>query len=537
MRRIIVMLLASGFVFGAGCRKKEKAEAEPVSAEVLARYHFLGAAQLERNPAAAKLKELWNLPESRRLAEQTLQKLAHAPKTFYGDQITPTQDERGAAILRPLLGDLFDHESFLQVRGPAARTAEWTLLAHLPPDRLKAWSAGLSELTPLWNLGRPATIAVEGFAGWEIKGSKMPTLIRCAQAGEWLVLGVGQNALPAWEESLRRIKSGGRPIANASTYWLEAEANLPRLVETLSLWPAFKWPQIRLSIMGTGETLRSTARMVFPEPVTGPLNPWRVPTNLIGEPLISFTAARGIAPLLSNSKSLQELGLKPVPNELYMWAQSAVTFQTFLAFPVSGATEKLQHIGDRAPSLLGTNWQQRGTAQIEWQATNKQVFWKGLPFITPYLRPAEFAGTDFILGGLFPPVPRNHPPPHDLLAQFLERKDLVYYDWEITEARLAQWRVMAQLFAVIADKPQLTTNTAALPWLMKVEPQLGNTVTEIASNSPKEWALIRKSHLGFTGAELVTLARWLESTNFPKLTFDLPPDRRPPSVKPSPQSP
>ena len=537
MRRIIVMLFAFGFVFGTGCRKKEAAKAEPVSSEVLTRYHFLGAAQLEKNPAGAKLKEIWNLPESRRLAEQTLQKLAHAPKTFYGEQITPVQEERGAAILQPLLGDLFNHESFLQVRGPADRTAEWTFLAHLPADRLKAWSAGLSELLLLWNLGTPATNAVEGFAGWELKRSNAPGLVRYAQAGEWLVLGAGQNALPVWEEAVRRIKSGGRPIATASTYWLEAEVNLPRLVETLSLSPAFKWPQIRLSIMGTGETLRSTARMVFPEAVTGLLNPWRVPTNFISEPLISFTAARGIAPLLSNSKLLQELGLKPAPNELYVWAQSAVTFQTFLAFPVAGVKDKLRHIGDRAPSLFGTNWQQRGTAQIEWQATNNQVFWKGLPFVTPYLRPAQFDGMDFILGGLFPPVPLTNPPPRDLLAQFLERKDLIYYDWEITEARLAQWRIMAQLFAVIADKPQLTTNTAALPWLMKIEPQLGNAVTEIVSTSTKEWALLRKSHIGFTGAELVALARWLESTNFPKLSFDLPPDRPQPSARPPAKEP
>jgi hypothetical protein len=534
MRRIIVTLLALGFALGAGCRKKEAAEPNPVSAEVLARYHFLGASQLAKNAAAAKLKEIWDLPESRRLAEQTLQKLAHAPNIFYRGKITPAQDERGAAILRPLLDDLLNHESFLQVRGAADKTAEWTLLVHLPPDRRNAWSASLSDLLRLWNLGTPVTNAVQGFGGWELRRTDAPNVIRYALAGEWLLLGAGQNALPAFEEAVRSFKIGGRPIANASTYWLDAEVNLPRLVETLSLSPAFKWPQTKLSVVGTGENLRSNARMVFPGPVTGPLDGWRVPTNFINEPLISFTAARGIAPLLSDSKTLQELGFKPAPNEFYVWAQSAVTFQSFLAFPSDGGGNQLQRIAERAPSLLGTNWQQRGLTQIEWQATNKQVFWKALPFITPYLRPAQSNGRDFILCGLFPPVPLTNPPPSDLLAQFLDRKDLVYYDWEITEARLAQWRVMAQLFAVIADKPQLTTNTAALPWLTKVEPKLGNTVTEIAASSPKEWTLVRKSHIGFTGVELVALARWLESTNFPMVSFDLPRDRPLHSQKPPP---
>jgi len=534
MRRILVTLLALGIALGTGCRKKEAAERNSDSVEVLARYHFLGAAQLAKNPAAVKLKEIWDLPESRRLVEQTLQKLAHAPKTFYGGQITPAQDERGAAILRALLDDLLNQESSLQVRGTAGKTAEWTLLVHLPANRRNAWSAGLSELLPLWNLGALSTNTVEGFGGWVLKRTGAPNEVRYAQAGEWFVLGVGQNALPAFEEAVRKVKADGRPIAAASTYWLDAELNLPHLVETLSLAPAVKWPHAKLSIVGAGENLRSNGRMVFRGPVTGPLDRWRFPTNLIGEPLISFTAARGISPLLSDSKMLQDLGFKTAPNELYVWAQSAVTFQSFLAFPSDGGISQLQRIAERAPSLLGTNLQERHLTQIEWQATNNQVFWKGLPFITPYLRPAQFNGTDFVFGGLFPPVPRINPPPGDLLAQFLDRKDLVYYNWEITEAKLAQWRVMAQLFAVIADKPQLTTNSAALPWLIKVEPKLGNTVTEIAAASPKEWTLIRKSHIGLTGVELVTLARWLESTNFPRLSFDLPRDRPLPSQKPPP---
>jgi hypothetical protein len=110
----------------------------------------------------------------------------------------------------------------------------------------------------------------------------------------------------------------------------------------------------------------------------------------------------------------------------------------------------------------------------------------------------------------------------------------VYYDWEITQARLSSWRIMAQLFAMIANKPQFTTNTAGLPWLVAVEPKLGNTITEITAASPAEWSLVRRSHIGFTGVELVALARWLESTGFPKLSFELPPDRPLRSVPKSP---
>ena len=138
---------------------------------MLVRCHFVGTASLSNNTNATKLKELWSLPETQRLAEQTLLKLAHAPRTLYGEQVTTSQDDRGAALLRPLFDDLLRQEFFLQVRGPADKTAEWTLLAQLPDDRIKAWRANLKELMQLWGLGAPVTNNVEGFAGCHHPGA------------------------------------------------------------------------------------------------------------------------------------------------------------------------------------------------------------------------------------------------------------------------------------------------------------------------------------------------------------------------------
>ena len=497
---------------------------------------------MANNSNAAKLRELWNLPETRRFVEQTLHKLAHAPRTFYGERVAPAQDERGAALLRPLLDDLLLNESFLQVRGPADQTAEWTLLVRLPADRLPVWRAGLTELMRLWGMGAAATNTVEGFAAWEVKGTDARARMRCVEAGQWLVLGIGRNDLPEVGEAARRIKGAGRPIRVASDYWLQTELNLPRLVAALDLSPAIQWPHAELSVIGKGENLRSSVRMVFPEPVTGPLDPWNIPTNVINDPLVSFTAARGVSPWFRNCALLQQLGLTPAPNDVFLWAQGRkplqrdVPFQTFIAFPLKDAASKLQRAEDRAAPLLGTNWQRPGLTQVSWLTNRHQLFWRGLPMITPFLRPAEYQGTELVVGGLFPPSPLTNPPPAELLSQFSDQSKLVYYDWEIGEARLFQWRVMAQLFAVLANKPQFTTNTAGLPWLMAMEPKLGNTVTEITADSPKEWSLVRKSQIGFTGVELVALTRWLESIHFPRLGFELPPDRalQPASMVPPP---
>jgi len=245
--------------------------------------------------------------------------------------------------------------------------------------------------------------------------------------------------------------------------------------------------------------------------------------------LASFTAVRGAAPVLRQFKLLKDLDLGAPPDQFFLWSQSHVAFQVFCAWPGPDAPNILQRIADRAPAVLGTNMQQRGLAQISWEPTNQQVAWKGLPVITPFLRRAHDVGKEFIVGGLFPPVPLTNPPPAELLSQ-LATTNLLCYDWEITQTRLSHGQVMAQLFAIVADKPQFMTNTAGLPWLMAIAPRLGNTVTEITADSPSQWSLTRKSHLGLTAVELIALARWLESTNFPRLSFDLPPARfrRPP---------
>lgn len=526
MRFVTLIAIVAALACGAGCREKESGTkaGQAAEADVLVRWHFVGSSFLSGNTNAAKLKELWDLPSTGRFAQQTLQKLAHSPRSCFGDRISKEEDDRGAALLRPMLDDLIHHESFLQVSGPADKTAEWTFLVQLPKERIKAWADSLAELMRVWKLGTPATNVIEGFSAWEVKRTAAPVLIRCVEAGQWLALGIGQNQLSGLDEAARRIKTGGRPVTAASNYWLRTEMNLPRLRQTLGLSAAVKWPRAELSIIGQGENLRSNMRIVFPDPVTGKLDPWLFPTNIINDPLISFTAMRGISPWLKNCELFQRLDLTPLPDEFFFWAQAHVAFQSFLAFPLTDAAAKLERAGGLAASLFDTNWQSRGLAQVAWQ-TNHEVLWKGLPYITPYLRPADSHGTDFVVGGLFPPAPLTNPPPAELLSQLVSQPKLVYYDWEITQARLASWRIMAQLFSIIADKPQFTTNTAGLPWMMAVESKLGNTITEISADSPTEWSFTRKSHIGFTGIELVALTRWLESTNFPKLGFELPQER------------
>ena len=61
-------------------------------------------------------------------------------------------------------------------------------------------------------------------------------------------------------------------------------------------------------------------------------------------------------------------------------------------------------------------------------------------------------------------------------------------------------------------------------WQCLAAPLLGNTVTEITLTGPREITLVRKSHLGFTGFELVMLTRWLNDPHFPLFGYKLPAD-------------
>jgi hypothetical protein len=139
----------------------------------------------------------------------------------------------------------------------------------------------------------------------------------------------------------------------------------------------------------------------------------------------------------------------------------------------------------------------------------------------PTLHPVKNGTNEFLFGAIFPPLGEVTPVPDELLAQLRGRTNLIYYDWEITEERLIHAKQLYQL-ACMADSRYLpSTNSASKRWLAAVGPKLGNTVTEIVQSNPQELTLVRKSHLGWTGFELVTLSTWLDSPGFP-FAFELP---------------
>jgi hypothetical protein len=515
MRPTILILTLAAIGLGRdAAAANTTATAPPKPGELLLRWRFLGQAQLAGDTNAACFRNVWALPTSQRLVQETLQKLARAPQKLCKEAlVAPGTDP--SALIRPLLDDLLQVESFGEGRASAGPTPEWTLAVRLDEARAARWRVNLRQVLAAFGATVPADAKAES---WEAKRATTPDRFALARAGQWLVLGWGQGALPDHAEVVNRLKASGRPAVAASAAWLEVEANLPWLAK-LWQWPSgVKWPQAHLTIIGKGANLRSTTRLAFAEPLRLRIEPWRIPTNTIRERVISFTGVQGVGAWLAEQPLPKQLGLEPAPNQVFGWAQKQVPFETYVAWLLPDARSKLPATAERLPGVIKANLPWLDVGEVNWDTNAAQVTWMGLPIIRPFLRPAPAPENHFLLAGIFPvSATKQAPGPPELYAQLLGRTNLVYYDWELTQNRLEDWRHLFTLYSALAAYKPPATNNPALVWLAdtNMTGYLGNSITELTVNSPRELLMTRASPLGLTGFELVALGRWLDNPAFP----------------------
>ncbi len=508
MRNLFALLALSGVL--AGCRKSTP---PPPPAELLARWHFIGTAALSSDTNATQLREIEALPESRKLREPLLRKLAGAALTLFSPPTTAAPADP-AALLRPLLEDCLRVETVFESYGQKRQPVSWRLAARLAVEREKLWRTNLAQLLSAGKPGGLSDASPPGSHVWQIALPPGRGAFVFFRAGDWVVLGITSGKDSLTKDWASQILHTGRPATAAGNYWLAAEFNFPRLVPRLD-WPsAIRWPHAHLTVSGKGDNLHANARLLYAEPLQVTFEPWRVPTNSVFDPLISFTAARGFSNWLGGQAVLKQLGWQPAPNQAFVWAQSQIPFQTFAAAPVAAAGQLLPRLATRLPSVLASNLQQQLVGEIRWASNRTELIWQGLPIIVPFLRPETGTDGEFLYGGLFPNAP-GQPPPAELFTQ-LDRPGLLYYDWEITQERLMQWRQLFQLCQLVVASPVGAKNSTAQEWLVAVAPHLGNSVTEISSVSPRELSLVRKAHLGLTGFELVWLARQFDASEPPE---------------------
>jgi hypothetical protein len=466
--------------------------------DLIAAIHFAGAPKISANVNAGAFTNEFCSAEALALRAQTADKLSVWLAGWLQKNNGVTVAD-GAAKLRPLFDDLQKSEWFFAACAVNGQP-QFALSIQLDPARAQLWQTGL----------RPF------FAAANFKSS-----------GGWLIFN-SSAAAQTLGDAL--VKKTSQPVSA----WLTLDVNWPRLAQWFSNLNGLVWPETQFAVTAPDDNLRINGKFIFPENLSLNLEPWRVPTNTVHQPFVSFTAARGLAGWFQLQSWASPFQISPAPNQLFVWALPQVPYQTFAAIPVADAADALLQAYARLEPVINAQGAQ-GTflAPFKLQLTNQEISLTGVPFAAPFLRAVHEPAGQFLFAGAFPNTARSKPLPPELFTRLAE-KNLVYYHWEITAERLPSALNLSQLGLLLTSHRQLPGDSASLKWILKIAPRLGNTVTEMFQTGPAELSFTRKAPGGFTALELLALGNWLEAPNFPGCNLQLPPHKTLKKIHPHP---
>ncbi len=477
---------------------------------LILRAHFVGTEQLFAAPESAAFKEIWNVKSTAALRQEALTRFALLPSFWLGDAL-PKGASTHTNLFRPLLEDMLVRECYIE----CTAQPDFLLAIKVPDARARVWQTNLWQALASWKLGAPIAAKLDGATGFESKRTGTPAVFRCMRAGEWVVVSASSGTFAREAEMLAAIKSNGRP-AKPTGAWLDGDANLARFDGWLPILANFEnLPIAHFSVSNRADFVRTYATLDFAKPHGWKSEPWQIPSNQIHEPLISFLAVRGIAPIIESFKPVRDLGLKPTPNQVIAWGYNTLPFQFNYAAPLPGATNQLKKALPKIEEAVMGPEHKRYVGDIGWETNRHQIVWRGLPLAIPQFGGLRDSGHEFLTMGLFPTFRSTNKPPAELYQALSGRDELVAFDFELTQFRIPHWRQLYQLTEIASRLAFASTNAPFQRWLLDATPKLGESVTEIRVTSPTQMTLVRKSSMGLTAGELTTLGRWLEATNFP----------------------
>jgi hypothetical protein len=400
-----VLVVAVLMLLPLGCGKASSGPATAVAsapqAQTIARIHWLGKTKVLSDVNASYLSQLWNLPESLRLQEQTLDKLSLAPWLLLRGETNSSSTN----LLRPLLADLVENESWLEISQPADSTnapAEMVLAIRLDGPRAGLWQTNLAKALESLTSIQP----VPSDHGWSLKKHHAPNLIEMTRVGDWTVLGAAVDHNTLLDDVLARIQRDHAPFdASATNLWLEGQLNLPRLASMLGIAGDFttNLPNVSFKTSGDSGKVLTRGELTLPDVLAAKLDPWNIPTNLMDGELSSFTAVRGWKPGFL-SRFWNQFETNPAPNQFYVWGRIGPPMQTYFAAPVADASNAVSQFSDFALRKAGP-WIATNDLALFQRATKfNGLEWKGIPFISPVLKSVETPGGGFFFGGFCPPA-------------------------------------------------------------------------------------------------------------------------------------
>ena len=565
---------------GDGCRKSNPspAPAPAAAADTVARLHWLGIQGLARDTNTANFLSVWNLPESQQLLAQTLDKLTLAltgelpgggsnQLSVISNRLSVTSNQLSVASnqlsvasslafitnrlstsstplavkLRPLLEDLALAEAYVELRQATNQPGELALAIRLDEQRAGLWTSNLTAVLGSFinvqSLPAPANCST-----WRLPFAPPASRLDLARAGEWTLVGVAAETNRLLAELSQRIRADKTPATApgtasslqmdpttrklrpapgsppATNNWLDADLDLGRLSSALGLhrtWPA-GLPRLAVTVSGAGGEVRTAGELKFPQPLPYEEAAWNIPTNMVHQPLMSFTAIRGFRPWLESQRVWQQLGLGAAPGQVCFWAQQGVPFLSYGAAPLPDASNCVARLTERLLNE-GNAWVSTNARTSFMRTEHTNGVELSAPFMTPYLQSVQVGGSDYVQGGLFRPGPgKNSPAPPALFHEVTRRVNLVAYDWELTGPRLEAWFQTSQHFRMLFFRKQLLPDSASVKALFAAVPRLGNCVTIVTRTAPDRLSFVRRSAIGFNSVELNLLAEWLESPQFPR---------------------
>lgn len=498
MRKLLavtIFALATGFSFPAGAQQNS-------TQETLLRWHFIGAKALQEQEGLETYQAIAAMPETARLREELLEALSLKAAARFTRQPDPNPaGKQTAALIKPLLSQLLDSESRLVLTSPAAEKADWALAVKTGRDSAQTWSTNLWKLVQSSRLATPASRTIEGQAGWAAKGETYN--LGFMQAGEWVLFAGGHSAPQTHEQALAALK---KDLGAKSDYTLKADINLAAFSRITKQEKLRHAPGLALTAKTRSDGFRTEINLEYPENLGIKAEKWEVPRELITEPLIAFSAIQGIKERLSRKEEFTKLNPEHTPNQLFVWSQSHTPFSITAAAKVGNTEEFIANLAKQVVDAKNPELKKMSLGELRYHPDNDALVWMGLPIIVPFARPGSEPNEEYVTVGLFPlSEPGTNAAPVALFEQ-LEKENLVFYAWEITGARIAQWRPLWQMSRFLPGKPIPGSAAASEQWLAAVADQLQNTITEATLEGPLSLKITRQSQLGFNALELVLLA-------------------------------
>lgn len=491
------------------------------------KWHFAGTKAIKANKEAPTVNAIWRLPESKRLANLFVDRLSQAPERqiFGANAAAPTVRRR---IIKEFVEGILAYESIGELNGDPTEHPNLTLGIKLPLAKIDDWDRNIRRYLGTLGWNAPEENAENDNLDWSATHQKSDLLARLIKQADWLLFSIGPDAFSQLPEWNAKIADGNAPTL-AETAALEWDSDLQSVAQWLGSISVPSLPTFSATFKPEENGVRTEATIHLKQGIKTPLPEWQPPSDLIFEPIVSFSGARGLTDLISSLPVAKKLVREGIPEQFYSWSRPAIIttnsiplFPMYLGWPIPTEEISVGNLTKRLPVIAGPGMMQSGSARLVSFPDRNETIIQILPsFIQPFVRGATNQTHGARIAGLFPLSTSLKPAPSPLFDQLNSKENIVYYQWEITQRRIETYKTLNRLLSFLFQKPQGDSKGEGYRWLAAIEPKMGNAVTIVTAPEPKKLELVRKSHFGLTGLELTAIARWIEASAFPWIDTEL----------------